>query len=641
MILAVRRIVLLALVALVPATPSPGAGSGEAPIAFVSTRDGVPAVYVVRSDGSEFRRLIADATGPKWSPDGTKIAFERRDGLYVLTLATRRVSRVSAGVIVLGGYDWSPDSSRLVYGPAGYGIWVVDADGAHRRRLTSEDDIVPRWSPDAKLIAFERTLADNSYALFVMGYDGRGAHRLGNSTVWSDLYAWSPDATEIAFVFVDEFVENPHLALTRVDVGGTRVIAPVGDSPGGVAWAPDGQSLAIGSNDNLLVVAAHDGPSQSRVLSRRGTSGPSWSPDGKRIVAAREDDLWVFPVDGSKPGRITNAKRYDYGNDAPAWAPQEPEHLGGTILPQRLTSDSQVHGNVLWTRGVIDLIAADGPRVAIAYASRPRCIELWDTAARRLIRYAEDACASEQLGAEAQAITGLALGGTRLAWVVTMETNHSNTWVATATEDSPHIVSAYGGVTDGENIGPLVGGRGTIVFQSNRPLRHRLLRLDRTRTTTILPVHGTELLATAGDLVVRRAGENSIQVLGRNGRTLRTIRVGAAVAAAATDGTAVATLASRTLDVWTPRTGARVFHRVVYAGTRLLSYNRGYAALAGNGGITIVHVADGSTKFVRVPSAHIKAALTSAGLFYEHPGRGAFADRVTFVPLHELVSGLR
>src|SRR6476469_2913602 len=53
-------------------------------IAFVSNRDGVDAIYTMRDDGSDVRRLTTDtasSTEPSWSPDHRRLAFvSTRDG---------------------------------------------------------------------------------------------------------------------------------------------------------------------------------------------------------------------------------------------------------------------------------------------------------------------------------------------------------------------------------------------------------------------------------------------------------------------------------------------------------------------------------------------------------------------------------
>lgn len=90
------------------------------------TLDGAPAedIFVARIDGSGRRRLtddIAKDRGPRWSPDGKRIAFY---------------------------------SDR---GGAGYGIWIMNTDGGGLRRLTrpNERAMDGVWTADGKaLIAY-------------------------------------------------------------------------------------------------------------------------------------------------------------------------------------------------------------------------------------------------------------------------------------------------------------------------------------------------------------------------------------------------------------------------------------------------------------------------------------------------------
>ncbi|NIM52763.1 MAG: translocation protein TolB, partial [Gemmatimonadales bacterium] len=77
---------------------------------------------------------------PAWSPDGTRIAFDRD----------------------------SEDTNREIY--------VMDADGSNPVRLTSHpaDETFPAWSPDGRWIAFESNRVEDGgwQEIYVMRADG-------------------------------------------------------------------------------------------------------------------------------------------------------------------------------------------------------------------------------------------------------------------------------------------------------------------------------------------------------------------------------------------------------------------------------------------------------------------------------------
>jgi len=103
-------------------------------------------------------------SGPQFSPDGSKVAFEStRSGAYEVWLCrsdgSGPMQLTHLNPSVTGTPRWSPDGQQIVFDsrPAGNSdIFVIDVQGGPPRKLTSEpsNEGVPSWSRDGRWIYF-------------------------------------------------------------------------------------------------------------------------------------------------------------------------------------------------------------------------------------------------------------------------------------------------------------------------------------------------------------------------------------------------------------------------------------------------------------------------------------------------------
>lgn len=343
-------------------------------------------------------------SAPRWSPDGTRIA-------YVVTRA---------------------NLERSVYEGD---VWVIDADGTDDLRLTREgNDVEPRWSPDGKRIAFlsDRGGTSQIHAIDVAGGE---AVQLTKEPTPVRSFAWSPDGRSIAFTRLDELApddekrakersdarvvgERRHVHLHVLEGGQARRITRGAFSLFNFSWMPDGASIVIdhapggGLDDqyrsNIYMVSLRDGAMKSVVVRPGIDYKPVPSPDGKWIAFASsggvhdwlvEHDVYVVPAAG---GESRNLSR-DHGRTAEQmrWSADSRTiwfdgAVNTTTQLFRVNADGSGFANATNLNGVLnDWDVRDGAAVFV-YQSLTEPPEVY--AGKRQLTHHNDAYRNRELG---------------------------------------------------------------------------------------------------------------------------------------------------------------------------------------------------------------------------------------------------
>jgi Tol biopolymer transport system component len=178
-------------------------------------RRGASEIYVKNTNTGRLRRLTDNSTydlDPAWSPDGSKLAFERNNRIWVMNANGSAQKNLGLDTPVGWSFDpaWSPDGSELAFESDGE-IWTAKSDGSGAEtRLTDlwategKAAYAPDWSPDGSKIVFTAKEPGCCFLndVWVVNADGSGLRNLTDSAggVGEDHPVWSPEGNQIAYV---------------------------------------------------------------------------------------------------------------------------------------------------------------------------------------------------------------------------------------------------------------------------------------------------------------------------------------------------------------------------------------------------------------------------------------------------------
>lgn len=249
---------------------------------------------------------------PAWTPDGSRITVSMAGSIWNVDPRTAVADELVYGSKYLSSPAWSPDGKWLVYTADDDGqtiqLEILNASTGEHHALTSDSFIYtdPVFSPDGSRLAYVSTRPNGSFNVFVRSIkDGR----------------W---VGEEMIVTADNRYPRSRLYFGYWDLH----VQP--------AWTRDGKHLLIVSNRGVPLGSGHvwkipvepDAMKKAvPVLQEQSLFRvrPDVSIDGKRFIysshrgtADQYDNLYVLPVDGGEPYKLTL-----FNHDAfhPRWSP--------------------------------------------------------------------------------------------------------------------------------------------------------------------------------------------------------------------------------------------------------------------------------------------------------------------------------
>ncbi len=188
------------------------------------------AIYIMRADGSEVRRITqrhlpatGEDTDPQWSPKGGQILFQRRnvrtaeptDGVAIWTvdLRTGHERRVTPYPLRAGDTpDWSPDGRYILFHDnvdrpdVSANLYTIRADGRHLKQLTFASGgliqyLGSSYSPNGRFITFARRPATggdaaNAADVFIMRVNGTGERAVTRTVAYDSYPDWGSSGSD-------------------------------------------------------------------------------------------------------------------------------------------------------------------------------------------------------------------------------------------------------------------------------------------------------------------------------------------------------------------------------------------------------------------------------------------------------------
>ena len=319
-------------------------------VAYITGGD----VWIYDLDTTQRVRLTQDGynSHPQWASDGNRIAFRKKDQLWVMELTAKQAFPVSE--LPVEWFSWSPSPGRLIYFSRSEGLIIWDAaDNIARTAIPISSDYSIEnfvWDDQGETLVFNKgSIVDG---LYVVSLEKIDLEQKDTDTIFTTrnmrevplLGEVSPGGQWLAFWRWDTeviFFEKEGLPLCMISVSGGQAHCTASKaipSREFLDWSVDGQLAYFTIEQNLVIADPNGSSEQSLVdLADRSPIYPAWAPDGEHIAysatstgaektynAQNQGDvciqrrIWVIEVGSKRLHQLTNDDRFC--DELPFWS---------------------------------------------------------------------------------------------------------------------------------------------------------------------------------------------------------------------------------------------------------------------------------------------------------------------------------